>query len=105
MHVVGAEEADPWGDANAGDISQETAMWQVHVVREVPHKATSQHQPRSPRGSCSKRWKPLVVGELLEHLVARRRASTLAWTARGHEKRRKTSGCYIKSTSVHSLEW
>lgn len=54
MHVVGAEEADPWGDANAGDISQETAMWQVHVVREVPHKATSQHQETSPRGGCSK---------------------------------------------------
>lgn len=50
-------------------------------------------------------WWLVLQGEFPERLVARGRGSTLAWTARGHEKRRKTSGCYIKSTSVHSLEW
>lgn len=47
----------------------------------------------------------VLQGEFLEPLVALGRVSALAWTARGHEERRKTSGCYIKSTSVRSLEW
>lgn len=40
-----------------------------------------------PASSHGNLWWLVLQKEFLVHLVARGKASTLAWTARGHEKR------------------
>lgn len=69
-------------------------MRQAWVVRKVPHKAnltvpTEDHQQKMRR-SCFKSGKSLVAdapGGIPGASGARERASALAWTARGHEKK------------------